>query len=211
MTDFLGFAQAMDSNMTGLQVGRRVRLLGAEFKGADATLLALRDDGKATCIIDGGNGPVHVAFHAIEHRRFDGFDVTDDLGRVFPSLKDTLAGGAPARLERSICTFHKPPVKLSCKPGKLPDGTPRSDAHRLGATLDVANSHLTLTLWTVLDGRILASRVAAVERVASESDQERLVVAASMINMFENGWWPDSPDWVTRWVTEGESSGASDA
>lgn len=187
--------------LTSLRVGGRVRLRGAGLDGAEGVLLGVGDDGKAECLVDGALR--RVAFHAIEHPRFDGFDVTEQLGRAFPSLKDSLAGGASARLERPIRPFCKPPVELPCTPGKLPPDTPRSFQHIMGATLDVADLHLTLTIWTILDDGVLASRVAGVERVPVRGGGERLVVAASMINFFDQGWSPDSPEWVARWVEEG--------
>lgn len=170
-----------------------VGLKDAELNGKDATFLGICDNGRVKCRV-GSLGVKSVKICNLQHPLSDAEVAVDKMHRVFPELAQ--GSVADTRVERKI-EVHRTGVELPCVAGTTYKEKEDGTMHTLGATVDCTDSNFVFTLWTVIDSRVVASRVANIGVVNG-----RLFVGATFINMFEHGWMNDAATWVDRWLSE---------
>jgi hypothetical protein len=214
MEEALNYADSMagaNEPITSLRVGEMVTLTHLvtrnDLNGRKARLDRLGDDGRAQCVVAlvgcGANERVNVKLCNLAYPATE-IDVTDRMHRAFPELRKVLALATPTRIERPIvCLIDD--TEVACVASAAPVGASRPNslnAHRLGATVDVTATHLVLTLWTLLDDRVVASRVGSLERRSDRrSEDDRLHVGATFINMWDY-WRHDCATWIEGWLKE---------
>lgn len=198
MGEFMGLMDTMSSGgstTTRLRIGDTVELEGlekSELNGRMVRLIRLGDDGRAECNVR-GRRIVRVKVCNLKYP-LTGVEVTDKMHRVFPELKEGFAPGT--RVERKI-KVHGTGVELPCVPGTVLDDQRPVTSHQLGVTVDSTVKNLTVTLWTVDQKSVVASRVANVGLVDGH-----LFVGATFINMFGHEWVNDCALWVDQWLSE---------
>ena len=196
-------------SITKLRIGESATLVHLEecahLNGRPVCIQDIGDDGRVECVItDTSHKParrtIRVKLCNLQHDSLSNFDVTKDMHLAFPDLRTHLVGdavpGAP-RIERPIDVWKASGggVRVPCVAGPQPDGI-RNDTHTLGATVDVTKTHLVLTLWTLLDGLVMANRVASIERVG-----EHLHASSGFYRSGE-GWAHDTAQFAGRWLNE---------